>query len=261
MKHKEDIKLPLENQRFDFPETAVPEALRYIKNSIPADIFPRFRKGFSGFGMNNGSFSFGDVIEYVLTRTGPVHALISSWVASQRSTEKIMEIFENRRLISVKFLLDRMFPNTRPKIYDYIVRNFGVDSVRTTRTHVKFCVLYNESWFVVIETSANLNRNRRLESFRITEDKAFCMFFKEMFDNFFNMIAPKTNNEEAAISFPSKLDDLPDIVTGKTVASPSFDDLPDSGMISSKVSEFTFFDFSADDLVKSLKEINLERRF
>lgn len=249
MKHKEDIKLPLENQRFDFPETAVPEALRYIKNSIPADIFPRFRKGFSGFGMNNGSFSFGDVIEYVLTRTGPAHALISTWVASQRATEKVIDLLANRRLISAKFLLDTMFANTRPEIYDFIIKKFGADSIRTTHTHVKFCVLRNEKWSVVIETSANLNLNRRLESFRITENEAFCAFFKEMFDNFFQIMPEKTNSKEAARLPLSKLEELPDIVIEKA-------DPPDSGMISSRM-----FDFSADDLVKSLKEINLERRF
>lgn len=211
MQKKEDIELPVKNQRFDFPETPVPEVACFVKNSAPGDIFSNFRKGYSGFGMNNGSFSFGDVIEYILTRTGPSHALISSWVASQRSIDKVLETFGNRRLISVRFLLDRMFAKSRPKVYDFIVRRFGVNSIRTTNTHVKFCVLHNEKWFVVIETSANLNRNMRLESFRITEDKAYCMFFKEMFDNFFNVISPKPDSESAAVSSPQKLDLLPDI--------------------------------------------------
>lgn len=212
MQKKEDIELLVKNQRFDFPETPVPEVARFMKNSAPGDIFSNFRKGYSGFGMNNGSFSFGDVIEYILTCTGPSHALISSWVASQVSVDKVVEILDNRRLISVRFLLDRMFAKSRPKVYDFIVRRFGVNSIRTTRTHVKFCVLHNEKWFVVIETSANLNRNMRLESFRITEDRAFCMFFKEMFDNFFNVISPKPDSELASVFSHRELEKLPDIL-------------------------------------------------
>ena len=45
----------------------------------------------------------------------------------------------------------------------------------------------------MIETSANLNKNVRLESFRITENKEFCDFFRNMFYEFFNEISPSEN--------------------------------------------------------------------
>lgn len=211
---REDIELPVENQQLSFLELPLPETARFIKNSSPEDIFPDFKKGYSAFGMNNGSFSFGDVIEYVLNHTGPAHAMISSWVASQAASEKVVDWLGNRRILSARFLLDRMFTETRRKVYDFIVRKFGLDSIRTSRIHTKFCVLHNEDWFVVIETSANLNKNTRLEIFRITEDKAFCMFFKEMFDNFFNIISPKENGLLAAAQKLGELPDIPD--TGKT---------------------------------------------
>jgi hypothetical protein len=131
-------------------------------------------------------------------------------VASAAASEKVVEWLDNRRLISARFLLDRMFTETRRKVYDFIVRKFGVDSIRTSRVHTKFCVLHNEDWFVVIETSANLNKNVRLESFRVTEDEKYCLFFKQMFDNFFNVISPKSNGK---LESAQKLEELPDIMT------------------------------------------------
>lgn len=208
MEQREDIVLPIKNQQLSFLDTPVSTMNQFIKNSSPRELFPDFKKGYSAFGMNNGSFSFGDVIEYILQNIGPAHALISSWVASQAASEKVVEWLGNRRLISARFLLDRMFTETRRTVYDYIVKKFGGDSIRTSRVHTKFCVLYNAEWFVVIETSANLNKNLRLESFRITEDESYCMFFKTMFDNFFEVIAPKENG---LLRSAQKLQEIPDI--------------------------------------------------
>lgn len=207
-KQREDIELPIKNVQLSFLDTPKTTMNQFIKNSTVKDIFPAFKKGYSAFGMNNGSFSFGDVIEHVLNHTGPAHAMISSWVASQAASEKVVEWLNNRRLISARFLLDRMFTETRRKVYNFIVRKFGINSIRTSRVHTKFCVLHNDDWFVVIETSANLNKNVRLESFRITEDENYCGFFKTMFDNFFDVIAPEDNGKLVSAQ---KLERLPDI--------------------------------------------------
>lgn len=183
----------------------------FIKKSRPVDIFPDFKKGYSAFGMNNGTFSFGDVIEYVLNHIGPADALISSWVASSKSVRKVLKYLNNKKFLSVKFLLDRMFANTRPEIYKHIIDNFGADCIRTSRLHMKFCALYNADWSVVIETSANLNKNIRLETFRITEDKKFLDFFKEFFDNIFGTFPPQGNASNAQIFSESDLQLLPNI--------------------------------------------------
>lgn len=208
MKQREDITLPIKNQQLSFLDTPLSTMNQFIKNSSPRELFPDFKKGYCAFGMNNGSFSFGDVIEYILQNIGPAHALISSWVASQAASEKVVEWLGNHRLKSARFLLDRMFTETRRTVYNFIVKKFGVDSIRTSRVHTKFCVLYNTEYFVVIETSANLNKNMRLENFRITEDESYCMFFKTMFDNFFEVIAPKENG---LLRSAQKLQEIPDI--------------------------------------------------
>jgi len=195
------------------------DSIKFMGRCRPADIFPDLRKNSSCFGLNNGSFSFGDVIEHVLNHTGRAHALISSWVASERSIKQVLRYFKNKRFLSVKFLLDRMFPNSRPDIFQYVVDNFGVDSIRVSYVHSKFCALYNEEWFFVIETSANLNKNRRLESFRITEDEKFVSFFRELFVNLFKVIKPHKCPRKAQGEKPTMLNKLPDIPPRKKLPS------------------------------------------
>jgi hypothetical protein len=192
---REQIELPIKNTQLSFEHLAAPEMAIYKGKITPREMFPNFKKGYSAFGMNNGSFSFGDIIEYVLSKTGPAHALISTWVASQAATTKVCQFLNDNRFLSVRFLVDRMFSESRKPVYDYIVENFGLDAIRTSRCHTKFCVLYNDDWSVVIETSANLNKNLRLEGFRITESEDFCGFFRDMFDDFFNVIAPSDNTK------------------------------------------------------------------
>lgn len=210
---REQIELPIKNTQLSFEELSAPATVIYRGVITPAETFPNFKKGYSAFGMNNGSFSFGDVISHVLGEIGPAHALISTWVASQAATTKVCQFLNDGRFLSVRFLVDRMFSESRKPVYDYIVKNFGLNAIRTSRCHTKFCILYNDEYSVVIETSANLNKNVRLESFRITEDEAFCGFFRNMFDDFFNVISPSENTK---LSSAQKLDNLSEKSYGQT---------------------------------------------
>ena len=51
---------------------------------------------------------------------------------------------------------------------------FGDDSIRITRNHCKFVVFKNENWNLVLRTSMNLNLNRRLEDFEISDCPKLC---------------------------------------------------------------------------------------
>ena len=188
-----EYKLPLSHNPMSIETLPQAKILKIKKDTTPSVMFPGLKKDYAAFGFNNGCFSFGDVIEYCMQSTGPVHALISSWVASWAATEKVCEFIDNRKFLSCRFLLDRMFSESRKPVYDYIVEKYGVESIRTSRVHTKFCVLMNDEWNIVIETSANLNKNKRLETFRITENKEFALFFKSLFDDLFNVIDPKDN--------------------------------------------------------------------
>jgi len=140
------------------------------------------------FGITKGQFSIIDVIKYVLDFAGPSDLLIATWTAAQADIKKAFEFLENGNIRQVKFLVDRGFINRQPEYCAELKRLFGDESIRFLRAHAKFCVIQNEKWNFVIRTSMNLNENKRMENFEITEDKDFCEYFKRFFDVAFDGI-------------------------------------------------------------------------
>lgn len=148
------------------------------------DAFRHIHKGMCELNFNDGKYSFVDVIDYVLETAGKSNIDISTWVASTASTQIIEDFLEDGVIHRFRFLVDKGFPANRKKLYNHILALYG-DCVRVTLNHAKFCLIYNDDWNFVIETSANLNKNKRLENFRITEHKQYREFFSGVFDRFF----------------------------------------------------------------------------
>ena len=71
-----------------------------------------------------------------------------------------------------------------------LVRLFGDDAIRTTRTHAKFAVITNDEWAVAVRTSMNLNENPRLESIEVSDDAALAGFLLRVVDEIFAEEAP-----------------------------------------------------------------------
>ena len=92
-----------------------------------------------------------------------------------------------------------------------LLDKFG-DCIRTTRIHAKFFVIRNEKWNIVVRTSANLNKNLRLENFEIDENKDFADFFQKFFDEAFKQIAV---NENHRLPSSRKLQHVLDVAGGQ----------------------------------------------
>lgn len=148
------------------------------------EAFPIIEKDMCHYAFSNGSFSLVDVIDYILEKTGSSEISISSWVASKASIDHIIDFLESNRLSKFRFLMDSGFQRTRRPLYDFIKKEFG-ECIALTQNHCKFTVIRNENYNFVIETSANLNKNNRLENFRITEGKEYCDFFMKTFNDIF----------------------------------------------------------------------------
>ncbi len=154
-------------------------------DSYVEEAFPHIEKDMCEFCFSNGSFSLIDVIDLVLIKSGVSKVDISSWVASYASFNHIIDFLEDQRLNKMRFLMDSGFMRTRKELYNHIQKWYP-DSIALTKTHAKFVLIYNDQYNFVIETSANLNKNNRLESFRVTEDKKYCDFFRQTFDDIYN---------------------------------------------------------------------------
>jgi hypothetical protein len=170
-----------------------------------SEAFPKRYAGMCETVFSNGSFSFIDVIDYLLEAIGPANVDVCAWVANSRDVRKIDAALKGMRINKFRFIFDRVFVHKHQKLYERLVKDNGPDCIRFTLTHAKFAMIYNEKADFVIETSANLNRNPRIEIFRITENRVYREFFNSFYDRFFAQPLDESKNMPISVGFPDGL--------------------------------------------------------
>lgn len=64
--------------------------------------------------------------------------------------------------------------------------------------HAKFAVMTNEKYHLAIRTSMNLNENRRIENFEISDDKLLADYLTSIIDGFFEKPMDKISSRQGA---------------------------------------------------------------
>ena len=134
------------------------------------------------FGLTKGQFSSINLIEECLNQTGSADVTIATWTTAHAEIKKAEAFLHNGLIRSLRFLVDRSFPNRQPEYCRSLIETFGEDSIRATRTHAKFITIRNEEWDLVIRSSMNLNENRRIEIFEISDDKGMAEYLDGIVD-------------------------------------------------------------------------------
>ena len=137
------------------------------------------------YGLSKGQFSLIDLIEHVLSFTGPCRGVVSTWTAAGSDVGFAYKLVTCGLLTSLQFLVDFSFMSRQPAYCQALRETFGDGCIRITKNHAKFVMLRNESWNIVIRTSMNLNENRRLENFEISDDVHLAQFLSEVIENIF----------------------------------------------------------------------------
>lgn len=149
-----------------------------------------FDRGMETYCLTFGQFSLMDAIEAILEKTGPADVAISTWTAGNADLSRSAEHLHNGAIRSMRFIADCSFGQRQPGYLAELVRLFGDDAIRTTRTHAKFAVVSNADWAVAVRTSMNLNENPRLESIEVSDDAALAGFLLRVVDEIFAEEAP-----------------------------------------------------------------------
>lgn len=150
-------------------------ANREIRQSLgitnAADAIGELEHGCEVYGLSDGSFSLVDILVHVLDTTGPADVVVSTWTAAGADIDFALRLLADGRIRSIRFVVDFSFPIRQPAYCAALRERFGDDAIRVTKNHAKFCTVTNDAWAMVIRTSMNLNENRRLESFEISDDR------------------------------------------------------------------------------------------
>lgn len=162
------------------------DLIRKIGDCYVDEAFPKLEKDMCEMVLSNGSFSLIDLLDYILEFTGTASMDISTWIASYASITHVEDFLEDNSVNSFRFIFDSGILRTRKEFIDKVLKKHG-DIIAITSNHSKFTCIYNDKYNFVVETSANLNKNLRLENFRVTENKEYCDFYRSVFDDIFKL--------------------------------------------------------------------------
>jgi hypothetical protein len=138
------------------------------------------RDGTELIGLTRGQFSLSDLIEAILSKTGPASFSISTWTAAHSSVATMLELLQSGKITRCRWLVDCTFVRRVPQLVAQIRKDFGDDAIRVTKTHAKFATITNKSWQVAIRSSMNLNQNPRMESYEIGHDPQLCAWLEKV---------------------------------------------------------------------------------
>jgi hypothetical protein len=155
---------------------------RFSKVADARTTIAGFGKGMDICGLTYGQFSMLDLLEAALEITGPADVVVSTWSAGFYDMNAAVKFRDSGRLKSIRFLMDSSAKRGQATAGN-VIDLFGLDSVRTTRSHAKFALITNIEWSVVITSSMNLNLNPRVEQFEMTDDAARMAMFMEFVDS------------------------------------------------------------------------------
>lgn len=145
----------------------------------------KIEKGIDIFGLTKGDFSMIDIVRHVVDEIGPCDLDIGTWTAAHADIKQAFNLLKDDRLGRVRFLVDRSFPARQPKYYEALLRAFGGDSVRMARFHAKFILAENDAFSIAVRTSMNLNENKRIEFYELSEGSPISDYLRHIMDYHF----------------------------------------------------------------------------
>ena len=156
-------------------------------------------KGGDIFGLTKGDFSMIDILRHIAAQIGPCRIDIGTWTAASAEIKQAEKMLADKNIITMRWLVDRSFPARQPEYYRSLLERFGQDSVRLARFHAKFILLENDEWSVAVRTSMNLNENKRIEFFEISEGSPISGYLREVVD--YHFAAPPEDSYGAFTDF------------------------------------------------------------
>ena len=111
--------------------------------------------------------------------------LISTWVIADSDIDNLIDLMKNGRIKKLKLCLGEIYPGTYPAEYSRLLRmrnDFDFEMV-VARNHSKIMLMGGgmSGMDLVIESSANVNTNPRMEQTAIHNDKGLYDFYAEFF--------------------------------------------------------------------------------
>lgn len=139
------------------------------------------------YGIHSGEFSFINLLEDIILQVGkPVNLDISTWTMAEFEMSRLDHYLKQGMVTRIRFVIDRSFPTCHIQKFKLLQETLGVNNIRVLPCHCKFAIILNDDWNIAIRTSMNLNENKRIENFEISDDKELASYMSGIVDDFFS---------------------------------------------------------------------------
>lgn len=152
------------------------------RTGAAAECVGRLAPGDAVSGLTAGQFSLIDLMEHVVNELGPADVAISAWTTGLYDVKRAAEMMANRRLRSVRFILDRGTFEKSPQFAGPLIQAVGEQAFRCLSVHAKIVIVTGDRGSAVVRSSMNLNKNLRTEQFDIDVVPDLHAFYLEWFE-------------------------------------------------------------------------------
>lgn len=167
-------------------------------------------RGMDIYGVTFGQFSFIHIIEDVIRQIDePVSLDVASWTIAKFEAAKLLYYIENEYVERLRVMLDSSISSLNPSALKCLANLQKAGRLRLLRCHCKFAVISSETWNISIHTSMNLNQNKRLENFEISDCEVLATFMRNIVSEIFaSPCNPQSEIKLNDIAKEFTLDDL-----------------------------------------------------
>ena len=162
------------------------------------DYLAALEAGIEVFGFTSGDFSLIDVLSALARGMNRPSMVVSTWTAAKSDMDHVHEFLGSGRIGAMRWIVDRSFQNRQPALCDALRRKFGDDAIRVQRVHCKFALLDDGERRISVQTSANLNRNARIENLSVSSCPVFFEAYSGLVARIFETQMPGAGFESDA---------------------------------------------------------------
>lgn len=147
---------------------------RLIDHERAAPLVGKIKPGFDLYAISFGHCSLIEVIECCVNQVGEADLQIFMWTLAQPDVQHLHDLVELGMIRSVKWMIDYSIESFSLGTCDMLNEYFGREKVHASKCHAKMVTIRNERFNLAIRSSMNLNENKRIEYFEISDNADMC---------------------------------------------------------------------------------------
>ena len=143
-----------------------------------------FEEGCSYHCISHGNVDSLSYLMHVLRQQKLKYCIVSTWCMAMTDAEMFHKWLKDGLIGRIDFYCGEIFTGSYGMIYQFILNECLTEGARCAiaRNHSKVMVCFGERFDCVIESSANIDTNPRIEQSTVTVSTELATFYKDFFD-------------------------------------------------------------------------------